>query len=96
MSSAPKIPQYLSQVSAKRKGRIVGFATIEYQDERHESEHSFMIKRLRDMGFEENSLFEVMHVGPIGGDPLAVKIEGMIVALRRSEAALIHVEIEDV
>jgi len=43
-------------------------------------------ERLREMGFVEDAEVELLHEGPFGGDPLAVKVERMIVALRRAEA----------
>lgn len=51
-------------------------------------------QRLREMGFVENAAFEVLHDGPFGGNPMAVRVEQMILALRRSEADLILVELE--
>jgi ferrous iron transport protein A len=34
----------------------------------------------------------MLHRAPFGGDPLAVRVGNMVVALRRSMAALIEVE----
>ena len=34
----------------------------------------------------EGACVEVLHEGPLGGNPLAVKVDGMRVALRRGEA----------
>lgn len=80
----------LSQVDKNRKGRIVGFG---FSDQ-ISNENSPMIKRLRDIGFEEDRIVEIMHAGPLGADPLAVRVEGMMIALRRAEAALINIEME--
>jgi ferrous iron transport protein A len=49
------------------------------------------VQRLMEMGFLEGSLFEVLHVSPFGGDPIAVRVRGSTVALRRSEANAIEV-----
>jgi ferrous iron transport protein A len=43
-------------------------------------------RRLLEIGFVEGACVEILHTGPIGGDPLAVRIDDMRVALRRREA----------
>lgn len=50
--------------------------------------------RLMEMGLLEGSPVEVVHVAPFGGDPIAVKVRGALVALRRGEANHIWVEYE--
>lgn len=42
--------------------------------------------RLLEFGFVEGAHVEVLHEGPISGDPIAVRVDGMRIALRRSEA----------
>ncbi len=49
-----------------------------------------MRSRLLEMGFLEGSRVEVMHVAPFGGDPIAVKVRGSLLALRRNEANYIE------
>lgn len=51
-------------------------------------------ERLREMGFIEDAAVEMLHEGPFGGDPIAVKVERMIVALRRAEAEAVHLRTE--
>jgi ferrous iron transport protein A len=49
-------------------------------------------RRLLEMGFIEGAEVEVLHEGPFGRDPIAVRIAGAgVVALRRRDAALIRV-----
>jgi len=48
--------------------------------------------RLMEMGFDEGVDVVVLHRAPFGGDPLAVRVGNMVVALRRSMAALVEVE----
>jgi len=43
-------------------------------------------RRLLEMGFVEGACVEVLHEGLIGGDPIAVRVDDMRVALRRREA----------
>jgi ferrous iron transport protein A len=49
-------------------------------------------RRLMELGFDEGVDVVVLHRAPFGGDPLAVRVGNMVVALRRSMAALIEVE----
>lgn len=51
--------------------------------------------RLRDFGVDEGVSIRLMHSGPVGRDPMALKIGRMTVALRRSHARAIHVTLED-
>lgn len=88
--SIPSQKLILSQAAKNRKGRIVGFG-----DQQDCTQHVAMIKRLRDIGFEEDRIFEILHSGPLGADPLAVKVDGMVIALRRAEAKLIEVEFDE-
>ncbi|PZQ65236.1 MAG: iron transporter [Phenylobacterium zucineum] len=51
-------------------------------------------RRLLEFGFVEGAAFEVLHEGLIGGDPIAVKLDDMRVALRRRDAADVWVRLE--
>jgi ferrous iron transport protein A len=44
-------------------------------------------RRLHEMGFDEGVHVEMLHRGPVGGDPIAVQVGDMVVALRRAMAA---------
>ena len=44
------------------------------------------------MGFVEGAHFRVMHVGLVGRDPMALRLDDMRVALRRREARSVLVE----
>ncbi len=48
--------------------------------------------KLREMGFCEGDEVELLATGPLGGQPLAVRLNRRIVALRRGEAASIEIE----
>lgn len=50
-------------------------------------------RRLHELGFDEGVDVQVVHRAPFGGDPLAVRVGNMVVALRRSMAALIEVDV---
>jgi ferrous iron transport protein A len=49
-------------------------------------------RRLLEMGFLEGSSVELVHEAPFGGDPIAVRIRGSLLALRRNEANFIEVD----
>ena len=48
-------------------------------------------RRLLELGFVEGAAVEVLHVGPVGGDPIAVRVNDTTIALRRREAMAILV-----
>ena len=47
--------------------------------------------RLIELGFVEGARVEVLHEGIIGGDPIAVRVQNVTVAVRRREAMAIIV-----
>ena len=48
-------------------------------------------RRLIELGFVEGASVEVLHEGPLGGDPIAVRLNDTTIALRRREAMAILV-----
>ena len=50
-------------------------------------------KRLRHFGFDEGVIVEPLHLGPLGRDPLAVRVGRMTVAIRRSHARAVRVSL---
>lgn len=48
--------------------------------------------KLREIGFCEGDEVELLMRGPLGGQPLAVRLNRRIIAMRRSEARAILVE----
>jgi ferrous iron transport protein A len=49
-------------------------------------------RRLHEMGFDDGVDVEVLHRGPVGGDPIAVRVGNMTVALRKTMASRISVQ----
>jgi len=47
--------------------------------------------RLIELGFVEGAQVEVLHEGIIGGDPIAVRVQNITIAVRRREAMAIIV-----
>jgi ferrous iron transport protein A len=48
-------------------------------------------RRLLEIGFVEGARVEILEVGLIGGDPLAIRLDDMRVAVRRREAEAVLV-----
>lgn len=76
MSAAPAS---LDALPPGRIGRVAGFAAL--------SGH--IADRLLELGFEEGAEVEMLHRAPLGGDPVAVRVDGGTVALRRALARAI-------
>ena len=49
--------------------------------------------RMLSMGLIEGASFEIPFDAPYGHDPMAVRVRGALIALRRNEANLITVEV---
>ncbi len=49
-------------------------------------------RRLRDLGFVAGEAVSVLAFGPIGADPMLVRIGDARFALRRAEAARVHLQ----
>jgi ferrous iron transport protein A len=47
--------------------------------------------RLRHFGFDEGVLVEPLHLGPLGRDPIAIRVGRMTVAIRRAHARAVRV-----
>lgn len=52
-------------------------------------------RRLVELGFVEGASVELLHEGLIGRDPIAVRVDGVTIALRRAEAAAVLLEPTD-
>jgi ferrous iron transport protein A len=52
-------------------------------------------RRLVELGFVEGAMVELLHQGLFGADPIAVRVDGVTIALRRREAAAVLVEAAD-
>ena len=49
-------------------------------------------QRLMELGMVDGSDVEVVHEAPYGGDPIAVRVRGALIALRRSEASRVELQ----
>jgi ferrous iron transport protein A len=48
-------------------------------------------RRLLELGFVEGAQVEILHEGPLGRDPIAVRVNDTTIALRRREAMAVLV-----
>lgn len=62
--------------------RISGFDAIDDELE----------TRLREIGFAEGDQVEALHFGLFGRNPMSVRLNGALIALRKSEAQAVLVE----
>ena len=69
-------------------GSRASIASIEW-DKLEESE----AVRLKHFGFDEGVVVEPLHLGPFGRDPLAIRVGRMTVAIRRSHARAVRVNL---
>ena len=80
----------LSQARRGDRGVIV-----QVGDHRDHDEHALELeRRLLELGFVEGARIELLHEGLVGGDPIAMKVDDMRVALRRHEASGLIVRVE--
>lgn len=49
--------------------------------------------RLREIGFAEGDRVELMHVGLFGKNPITVKLNGTLIAMRKNEATAVQIEL---
>lgn len=52
-----------------------------------------VVERLMEFGFLPGEPIVVLHQAPFSGDPIAVRVRGTTVALRRAEAACVEVSL---
>jgi ferrous iron transport protein A len=63
---------------------------IEVGDARSSLSPHEIERRLIELGFVEGATVQILHEGFFGRDPIAVRVNGSTVALRRREAMAIH------
>jgi len=73
----------LRELGKDKPARIVGFETDDPETE----------TRLREIGFAEGDLVEALHFGLFRRNPMSVRLNGALIAMRRKEAEAIQVEL---
>jgi Fe2+ transport system protein FeoA len=76
------MPTRLTDIAKSSATRILGFSANTPEQE----------TRLRDIGFAEGDRVEPLHFGLFGRNPMSVRLNGAIIALRRQDAQAILVE----
>jgi ferrous iron transport protein A len=74
-----------------RRGFCGHIQAIHVGDGAHGLTASELERRLLELGFVEGAEVEVLHEGPLGRDPIAVRVNDTTIALRRREAMAILV-----
>lgn len=72
----------LTDLNKSQSSRVLGFSTDDAAQE----------TRLRDIGFAEGDSVEPLHFGLFGRNPMSVRLNGAIIAMRRQDAQAIVVE----
>lgn len=85
MNANSETPVTLGQLGKGRRGRIRAIHKAPLEGSR-------LRERLLEIGLVEGSEVEVCHEAPFGKDPIAVKVRGALIGLRRNEAELVEVE----
>jgi len=75
----------LDQLQRKKPATIIGF----------NSSHPELEIRLREIGFAEGDSVETLHVGLFNKNPISVRLNGAIIALRRQDASAIKIDFLD-
>ena len=75
----------LSRTHPGHKG-VIADVRAEHHARDHGLDVDELQRRLLEFGFVEGAVIEVLHQGAIGGDPIAVRLDDMRVALRRRDA----------
>jgi ferrous iron transport protein A len=74
-----------------RRGFCGHIHAIQVGDGAHGLSAMELERRLLELGFVEGAEVEVLHEGPMGRDPIAVRVNDNTIALRRREAMAIFV-----
>lgn len=87
----PKNDQHGSPLGLARRGFTGRIKTIDVGAAAHGMTTAELEQRLLELGFLEGATVEVLHEGPLGRDPIAVRLNGTTIALRRREAMAVFV-----
>ena len=89
--SATKTAVDTSPLGLARKGFRGRIDTIATTDAGFNGKAAELERRLLELGFVEGAHVEILHEGPLGRDPIAVRVNGTTIALRRREAMAVLV-----
>ncbi|HVY02863.1 MAG TPA: FeoA family protein [Caulobacterales bacterium] len=90
-SASLTIAPRLCEAPRGARGRVLG---LKVDGDGHGVSAAELERRLLEIGFVEGVDFEILHVGLIGGDPIAVRVNDTRIALRRREARAIEIQLD--
>ncbi len=74
----------LDRLAKGHVGRVTGFSAGDDK----------LVAKLREIGFAEGDEVELLAKGWLGGAPLSIRLNRTVIALRKGEAALVQVELQ--
>ena len=83
----------LGDLAAGIPAQIVKIIGEDAEDKSEHIDAAELERRLLEMGFLEGEEVEILHEGSVGRDPIAVRLGGMIIAIRRFEARAVIVKV---
>ncbi len=89
---APSSNASVAPLGEARRGYRGRVHAIEAHPHYRDLPHDELERRLIELGFTEGARVEILHEGLFGRDPIAVRVNGATVAIRRREAMAIVVE----
>lgn len=87
--AVPELSKPLGRVEKGFRGQIVA---VTPQGDSSGLSADELERRLVELGFVEGAPVQILHEGLFGHDPIAVRVDGCTVALRRHEAMSILVK----
>ena len=95
MNDTPTLAAFSIRLGQTSRGFCGRISAINAGEDVHGLAAPEIESRLLELGFVEGVEVEVLHEGPIGRDPIAVRINDTTIALRRREAMAILVTSSD-
>lgn len=78
----------LTDLKKNESALIVGFASVESEGE------GDLTTRLREIGFAEGDNVTPLHFGLFGRNPISVRLNGALIAIRKQDASAVLVKRE--
>lgn len=75
-------PETVNQLQPGETGKVARLNAVD----------TLLLAKLREIGFSEGDEIELITYGPFGGQPIAVRLNRTLIALRKAEAQAIEVE----
>lgn len=86
MTHSSRYPASLRDLAKNEKAVVCGFDNTDPE----------LVTRLREIGFAEGDPVEALHFGLFGRNPLTVRLNGALIAMRSAEARCVYVSKDDI